>query len=510
MVVQAAYQTWVQTMFYKEPYRTLGKDTAAIVSGTVSAVTLVISPILGVFSDFYFLRLPFIAGSALVYSTFTMLLYLVDRTERREMAMAFIWVVGFSFRVNETFVPAFMPSLCNDRDMGFVSGLGFCTGFLGGVVVMLLVRMVTNVRPEESEEIGIQRNRLSMLMVGIIMMLTILTPLFMLDNGLPPGTKRPKAQAKVFGDAFKELAHTFRTGFSTNRNVTLLLFIYFFSVTSYQTSMGLLGNLFIDNALHATTQRGWTPATMQEGVIIYNVLVAVTSISYGIFVRRTGAKPFMLVSIISILLGSFLGIYWQELADVLGIPFDKSGIFYCYGYFVITAFGVGPIQALCRGVIGVLAPVEKKCEIFGIMETFQLLAAIIGVFSAQGIYHHGYQAVNWLGIAFILIALTLTIIVPIRKAEKQARADLEKFGVGTLDELRAMQKLETDDKAEVVVRDGDDHDTDSSTSTSESDSDRVLGFAVDARIDSSEGEVDVGEGSRTFTQGMSSSSESTD
>lgn len=103
----------------------------------------VMAPLLGAFADGTGRRMPWIVSfSGLYILGSAMLWFLMPNAP--DLLMAQIWfgigMVGMEFAT--IFTNALMPDLCDDADMGRVSGYGFAFGYLGGIVSLVIMLLL--------------------------------------------------------------------------------------------------------------------------------------------------------------------------------------------------------------------------------------------------------------------------------------------------------------------------------------------------------------------------------
>eukprot|EP00767_Chilomastix_cuspidata_P001062 gnl/Chilomastix_cuspidata/132.p1 GENE.gnl/Chilomastix_cuspidata/132~~gnl/Chilomastix_cuspidata/132.p1 ORF type:complete len:524 (+),score=185.99 gnl/Chilomastix_cuspidata/132:162-1574(+) len=404
-----------------------------IVSGVL---TFFLCPWLGAIADKFYIRLWIVLFSTIIYAGCTLAFYAV-REDDYKLATVLYFFSTFAFRFNETVSSAFLPSLCNDRDIGFVSGFGFFVGFISGTVVLLIVNLVCETNYNSSGQLVLENvylNRAtSMLIVGIIMVLSALPPLLMLDNGRLEGEKRPKFTAREIGLAFKQNFETIKSGFTINIKVTLLLLNYFCFALSCYFATSYLSVLVSVNFLYT---REFTVSEYTNAVIIYNIVTGAASVMYGLIAKKIGSKPLIIFSFFAILLTDINGILFGKIVDWLGV---ERGRWYLWFSFPLSGLGIGPVQALLRGLVGIFTPPEQKNEVFGVMESFQLLAVLLGGTIPSLYVQKSIEVYYIIPTIFSALGLVMACVLPIRKAEKEARKRFAALEGKTIDEVRAQE-----------------------------------------------------------------------
>eukprot|EP00766_Chilomastix_caulleryi_P001936 gnl/Chilomastix_caulleri/291.p1 GENE.gnl/Chilomastix_caulleri/291~~gnl/Chilomastix_caulleri/291.p1 ORF type:complete len:389 (+),score=108.06 gnl/Chilomastix_caulleri/291:126-1169(+) len=303
----------------------------------------------------------------------------------------------------------------------------------------------------------------AMLTVGIIMLLSSLPPILMMDDGIPKGEKRPKWKCSYLGESFKQNGRTFKTAFKKeNKYVALVLIDYFIMSIPIQALGNYVGGLITEYAgPYGVTKELW-----QTALIVYNAGVAVFSLIYGLISKFVSAKILVSIAYVLLTLVCIFSATWQL------IPYDldeKKGVNPGYAW-LWTTVGVmsccmGPIQALLRGLIGLLARPEQKNEVFGVLESMVILGSLIGSTAPGFLAKMGVWQFNVFEIAFFVAGFILFMCIPVMKAEKLAHERAQKAEEDT--------KLAAIDGAVVAgdsqnSKDGSSNVDDSSSSTSSS------------------------------------------
>ena len=462
MINMGVYPAYARVAVFKN-YASL-VNAQMIINVVSSVLVFLISPPLGALTDIMYFRVALTTISSIVYSVATMCYYpIVYGSEQLFMAMQFFSTAFF--RISESVNGAYLPSLCTDRDVGFVSSFGYFIGFVAGVIVLLLFQLLTSVdttNMDQSTALKATNKAYStaMLVVGIIMLLSTLPPILMMDNGIPKGEKRPKWKWSYIGGSFKQNGRTFKTAFkSENKYVALVLLDYCIMSIPIQALGSFSGAL--------TTEYGGpygiTPKMWQTALIVYNVGVAVFSLIYGLLSKVVSAKILISIAYVILTCACLFGCLWQLIPYDLENPHGANPA-YAWMWVIIVSMAccLGPIQALQRGLIGLLAKPEQKNEIFGLLECMVIFGSIIGSTVPGFLSKMGPWQFYTFEVAFFVAGFIMFLFIPVMKAEKMAHERAEK-----------MKDEQVIEGAEVAaeLKEGDAKSKDESSSSKDSSSD---------------------------------------
>lgn len=393
-----------------------------VVNVIVSILIFLFSPPLGALTDIMCFRVALTTISALLYSICTMLYYPIKKgSESLFMAMSFF--TNFGFRISESVAGAYLPSICSDRDVGFVSAFGYFIGFVAGVIIILLFKLLVSINATGLTAVQVVKlvNRTystAMLTVGIIMLLSSVPPILMMNDGIPEGESRPKWQWSYIPNSFKQNFRTYKTAFTKeNKVLALVLIDYAIMSIPIQALGNYVGALMVEfGADYGVTRDLW-----QTGLLVYNAGVAIFSLIYGLLSKWVSAKILVSIAYCLLIISSFYGCIWES------IPYDlekregpNPGLAWMWLGISLMSCSMGPIQALMRGLIGLLANPEQKNEIFGVLESMVIFGSLLGSTIPGFMAKMGPWQFNLFEIVFFLAGFVLFLFIPVMKAEREA------------------------------------------------------------------------------------------
>ena len=295
---------------------------------------------------------------------------------------------------------ASIEQVATPRNIGRVSGFGWGLGYLGGIVVLLLLYFLF-IQPEvglfgvtDTDAMDI---RVSMVVCGLwILLFTV--PIFLVLKDSP----REKAPRVGIVDSYKLVWGSLRSLWRTSRHT-----VYFLGASALFRD-GLAG-VFAFGAVLAAGTFGMSAGEVIIFGAAANILAGVSTMAFGLLDDWLGPKQVIVISLVA-LIGLGLAIF--VLHDGGTIIFWTLGL-------AMTAF-VGPAQAASRSFLARVIPEGHSGEIFGLYATTGrvvsfLSPAAFALFIVIGEVVTGESNTQYwgiLGIALILI-VGLLVLLPV-------------------------------------------------------------------------------------------------
>ncbi len=304
---------------------------------------------------------------------------------------------------------ASIEQVASPRNIGRVSGFGWGMGYLGGILVLLLLFFLF-IQPEvglfgvtDKAALDI---RVSMLLCGVwILAFTIPTFVVLKD------TPRERAPRVGVVDSYKLVWGSLKRLWSVSRHT-----VYFLGASALFRD-GLAG-VFAFGAVLAAGTFGLSAGDVIIFGAVANILAGVSTMAFGLLDDWLGPKRVIVISLVAlIVLG--LGVF----------AFHGGGqiVFWTLG-LAMTAF-VGPAQAASRSFLARVIPEGHSGEIFGLYATTGrvvsfLSPAAFALFIWIGALVTGQENTQYwgiLGIAVVLIA-GLLVLLPVKSPTDGQRA----------------------------------------------------------------------------------------
>ncbi|MCI1642689.1 MAG: MFS transporter [Actinomyces sp.] len=311
---------------------------------------------------------------------------------------------------------AMLNHISTKRTMGRISGLGWGLGYVGGIV-LLLILFVGFINPEVGWFGVTAQNglnvRVSMLVAalwfGVSALPVILNPPRPAHLGHDTGRESLiDSYRKLWGtivSLFREAPHTLS-----------------FLIASAIYRDGLAG-VFTFGAIIAASVFGFSSSEVIVFAIAANVVAGLATIAFGALDDRVGPKRVIMISLVCMV------------AAGLGV-FALSGrgpmVFWILG--LILCVFVGPAQSASRSFLGRVIPEGREGEVFGLYATTGravsfLSPLLYGVFIRIGraFGPEGGDPTAWgiLGI-IVILAAGLALLAPIRT--ERAHLDIYREG----------------------------------------------------------------------------------
>lgn len=290
-----------------------------------------------------------------------------------------------------------LTSVSTSRTVGRVSGIGWASGYLGGIVLLTIV-LIGFVFPDVGwfgvgDDNGTRYRAVAVLCAAWMLIFALPTILFVPE---PParGTIAHTGFLQSYVHLFRDIAHLWRT----NRNVL------FFLIASAVFRDGLAG-VFTFGGVIASVSFGFSSSLVIVFAIVANVVAGIATLSFGFLEDRTGAKPIIVASLTSM-------VAFAIIVYIGGMLGAGSWVFWIFG--LLLCIFVGPAQSASRTFLARITPEGREGEIFGLYATtgraVSFLAPLMfSLFISIG----GAQIFGILGIALVLLA-GLVLMLPVK------------------------------------------------------------------------------------------------
>ena len=301
---------------------------------------------------------------------------------------------------------ASIEQVASPHNVGRVSGFGWGMGYLGGILVLLLLYFVF-IQPEVGL-FGVTGDdgmdiRVSMVVCGLwTLLFTIPTFLVLRD--------RPREKAPRVGvvDSYKLVGASLRRLWGRSRHT-----VYFLGASALFRD-GLAGVF----AFGAVLAAGTFEMSAGEAIIFgaaANIIAGISTMLFGLLDDVLGPKRVILISLVALVL---LG------AGVFVLHDGGPMVFWTLG-LAMTA-SVGPAQAASRSFLARVIPEGQAGEIFGLYATTGrvvsfLSPAAFALFIWIGARITGESNTQYwgiLGIALVLVA-GLAVLIPVKTPQEQ-------------------------------------------------------------------------------------------
>lgn len=361
---------------------------AAAAAGLVIALT---SPFIGAVADATGPRKPWIAafGVLLVLGSFGLWFGKPGDQSTILFVLVCFAVLTIGMEFATVFNNAMMPTLVPQNRIGWLSGLGWATGYLGGLVSLVVALLFLSTNPKTGltligtppafglDAAAREGDRFIGPLTAIWFVVFVL-PMFLF---VPD-----KAKALKLGPAFRR---GFSTTLNTIREARKHKNIGTFLLANMVYADGLVA-LFAFGGIYAAGTFGW--GAIQLGV--FGILLTITgtlgALIGGRLDDKLGAKP-VIIGSLAILIVSCVTILSMDRDRIFFFfpvaPADPhSGLFASLPEKLYVAVGLfiglaaGPLQAASRALLVRLAPREQLAQFFGLFALSGKLTSFMGPF----------------------------------------------------------------------------------------------------------------------------------
>ena len=280
---------------------------------------------------------------------------------------------------------AMLRQVSTPRDVGRVSGLGWAFGYLGGIVLLLVV--FVGLISGDGGLLGVPTDDgLNIRLVALVCaawFLVFALPVLLLVPELPAdASPLPRTG---FLESYRVLGREVRSMWRDDRETLTFL------VASALYRDGLAG-VFTFGAILAVSTYGFTSSSVIPFAIAANVAAAGGALVAGLFDDRTGPRRVIVVSLVSMMV----------VGTALLFVDGKPG-FWVFG--LLLCLFVGPAQSASRTYLVRLTPVGKEGQNFGLYAMTGRAASFLaptlfGLFALVG----GSDRWGILGILVVLLA----------------------------------------------------------------------------------------------------------
>ena len=315
--------------------------------GISEVIAAVLSPGLGALSDQFGRRKPFLIAFALITISGTALCYFLGPGALWK-TFVFFGLANVGFACANVFYNALLQEVAPPGKMETVSGIGWGTGYVGGLLAMVLAM------PLYEGGIGIENIanvRLSFLLVAGFF-LAFSMPIFLLKER---GT--PRRGTIGLGHAYRSVWNTLKAARRYGNMFRYLVAAFFFNDG--------LNTVILFAGAYAKTVLNLDFKDIFLLFIYLQIVAAIGAYGLGWVADRLGSRRVLLV-----LVGT-----WVVLC--IGLSVVQT-----YHQFIagacVAGILLGATQAIARGYLAKLAPDEMEGEFFGFYSLAGKFAALVG------------------------------------------------------------------------------------------------------------------------------------
>lgn len=279
---------------------------------------------------------------------------------------------------------AMLQQISTPRNIGKISGIGWASGYVGGILV-LLIAFVLFIQPDVglfgvTAEGGLKYRALAVVVAVWFAIFAI--PVLVSVPEIPP----TKAMTKVgFFASYKVLVNDVKALYRADRHS-----VYFLLASALYRDG--LAAVFTFGAVLAVSVYGLTASDVVIFGVAANVVAAIGAFSAGFLEDRIGPKPIIMVSLVGLVITATVLLFAEG-----------PTMFWIFG--LILCLWVGPAQSSSRAYLARLAPEGREGQMFGLYATTGRAVSFLapGLFALlAGSFNSDRMGI--IGIAVVLLA----------------------------------------------------------------------------------------------------------
>ena len=356
--------------------------------GAAGLAIALLSPVLGAIADAAGRRKPWIAAFGALLFVGSAALWWGKPGEGPVLVLVAFAVASIGAEFATVFNNAMMPYLVPPQRLGRLSGTGWATGYVGGLVSLLLVlgflaasaqtgKTLLGLTPLFGLDPTLREGDRITGPLSALWFAVFVLPMFLFTPDHPgrlPWRPAVGSGVRMLGDTLCRLPH--------HRDAALFLVAYMIAAD------GLVA-LFAFGGIYAAGAFGW--GTIEIGVfgIVLTITGTIGAYVGGLLDDRLGPKPVVLGSLV-ILIGATSAILLIEpdYVPVIGAvgPPSGGGLYAAAAERAFLALGMimglasGPLQAAARTLLVRLAPTDRVTQFFGLFALSGKVTSFLGPF----------------------------------------------------------------------------------------------------------------------------------
>jgi UMF1 family MFS transporter len=325
---------------------------------TAGIAIAVLSLVLGALADFLGGKKRFLAIFLALGALSTAALFFVAQGAwLPAIALFILGNIGFS--CSNLFYDSLLVDISEEKDMDFISSMGFAFGYIGGVILFVFCMWMMSSPARFGLAGEAEAVKLSFLCVAV-WWAVFSVPLFLFVKETRR-SKVPHPAANLFASVINlvmSLRAIGRTFIAIVKNPTLLLFLcaywlYFDGV-----------NTFIRMAVDFGLSIGFEPHALMVALVVVQIIAFPSSLLFGYLSPKVGTGRMIAAGVVIYILVSGVGSFFMR---------NEMHFTILAG---ITGIAQGGIQALSRSYFGKLIPPQEATEYFSFYNIVSRFAVI--------------------------------------------------------------------------------------------------------------------------------------
>jgi MFS transporter, UMF1 family len=421
LVVTFLFAPYFVNGYMDDPAR--GSSLWAYATGIGELIAAATAPVFGAIADAGLPRKPWIAGFSVLLVAGCCGLYLAapGRTDLMPLVLISFALATIGAELATVFNNAMMPSLVSNHRLGRLSGLGWATGYVGGLVSLALIAGLVVADPHSGKTLlGLQpivpldpATREGDRLVGpfsALWYVVFVLPLFLFTPDVP---SKP-LETRVVTAGLSQLVRSFKDLVSHHAEIALFLLARMLYADG-------LGAVFAFGGIYAATVFGWGASQLGLFGIILTIAGTLGAVLGGPLDDRRGSK-WVIATTLVLFIAASIGVLSVDESHVLFIiPVEPraegSAAFSSVGEQIYLAFAIligiasGPIQSSSRTMLARMCPPDKVTQFFGFFSFSGKITAFAAPLAIGAVTHAtGSQRIGIAASLFFLLAGLLLLL----------------------------------------------------------------------------------------------------
>ncbi len=372
-------------------------------------LVVVANPLCGAMMDYSASRKRYLFFSYLLTVIATTLLYFVEPGWLWP-AMLLIIISNFAYAIGEGFIASFLTDLGPRKALGWISGLGWSLGYIGGLIATAFALLFLG---EVSADNYQTIRWVGPFAAGFFLLAAIPTFVWLRERGVK---RQLPAGQSLLNMAVNRLTVTWRALHQFQDLRTLLVSIFF--------AMAGVYIIIAFSFIYGAQVIGWDEQVRVLMFITVQITAALGALGFGFLQSRIGAKVTYIMTL-SLWLLAILAIWQTPLITELcrywfGVNWQAQYVFLVAG--VLAGASLGSSQSAARALVGVFTPLAKSAEFFGFWGMATKLAAVFGMLGL-GLMQWAFGLADAIIFCLLLFGLAIVAVLPVQEARGSAIAD---------------------------------------------------------------------------------------
>ncbi|TVQ70357.1 MAG: MFS transporter [Oceanospirillales bacterium] len=372
-------------------------------------MVVVANPVCGAIMDYTASRKRFLWVSYFLTVITTGLLYFVEPGWIIP-AMVLIILSNFAYAIGEGFIASFLPDLGPRKSLGWISGIGWGLGYVGGLIATAFtLYFLGEVSAENYETIR---------WVGpfaAIFFLVAAIPTFIWLKERGQKRSRPES-IPLIQLGVSRLKQTW-LDMHYFRDLRSLLISIFFAMSGIYIIISF-------SFIYGSQVIGWDDSVRVLMFITVQITAAIGAIGFGWLQTKIATRTTYIITL-SLWLVAILAI-WQTPAltllfqRVFEVQWQAQYVFLVAG--VLAGLSLGASQSAGRALVGVLTPRSKAAEFFGFWGMSAKLAAVFGILGL-GLLQWAFGLADAILFCLVLFVMAIITVLPVNEQRGEEAAE---------------------------------------------------------------------------------------